>query len=799
MAFNFKNIFTHSANGETGVLSATPSNEGRSPFLMGDNAEPGAEPAPQAMGFPGFVNTGNGQGAGFTPINQQVFGAQPGPQRSMGGGGPMTSPFSMGAAPTITVGQVMPSLPLEVVRANGAPMDQPINIPQHVLAAAAHEGGVPLFEIFRVCPGLFQVAISPADHRRVQLAGLAGRGPTAPPPLGPPPSPFSMSPSDHGQASAASPFSAFQPAGTTDQSSAPSSRPVGALPPKRPEGVPPAIPTQSDFAAPPALQLPTYGAFPGSEPAQNAAGALSFGSPTPQNASSAPSASPFSAQQSAFGSPPQSNPQDRPGAFPAFPTARPESQPLRPPPSGASPLASFDSMTPPPAGGALPPSSFSFGGNPQGAPPAVPRPQMPPAPHPHVGMPKPASATYAMPPAQATTQDLAEFSLSSLVKAHSPQDLGFDPSFIPSWITTKISSHLVCQQSSGETKVELGVIIDGTDESFRPVIAHGKRDFRVALPINEVFHSLPQLNGLGSPNGRLSAAYPAAPEPAPQPEAPKPHVSAHSSMASNPGPSRPINFQPENLFGNLFPSQPSAAFAPPPPPAVSLVTPALGSWQDSAAPDPLFRENALPVTPPQRAPEPPAQTATAMPKFEMPSWDPTPQPHQTAVAPAQQTPALPFIPTFATPPTHAPETGQGMSSLSANGQVPMNRDQLMLRAMLGVAGPVSKADVVRHFAALPGVDACFYVAGQEVITHGQSSLSGAAFQRQAANVAKGIQAIAQVSGLDVTEPFTFDSADKSITFMVQEQFVLALLHADRNPVAGLKEKVAVLCKELAAM
>jgi hypothetical protein len=66
-------------------------------------------------------------------------------------------------------------------------------------------------------------------------------------------------------------------------------------------------------------------------------------------------------------------------------------------------------------------------------------------------------------------------------------------------------------------------------------------------------------------------------------------------------------------------------------------------------------------------------------------------------------------------------------------------------------------------------------------------------------VAKGIQAIAQVSGLDVTEPFTFDSADKSITFMVQEQFVLALLHADRNPVAGLKEKVAVLCKELAAM
>ena len=795
MAFNFKNIFTPGANGETGVLNATSSSEVRSPFLMGDHAEPGSELPPQAMGFPGFGSPS--QSPGFKPINEQVFGAQPEPQRSMGGGGPVTSPFSMGASPTITVGEVMPSLPVEVVRANGAPMDQPINIPQHVLDAAAHEGGVPLFEIFRVCPGLFQVAISPADHRRVQLPRFAARGPVAPPPSAPPPSPFSMGQADHGQVPGASPFATFQPSGGVDQGSAPSSRPVGALPPRRPEGVPPAIPTQSDFAAPPALQLPTFGAFPGAgAPAPAAHGSDA----APPNFASAPGASPFSAQPSAFGFPPQGNPQDRPGAFPAFPTARPESQSVSPPAPGASPFASFDSMppSPPPSGSAFPPSGFSFGGNPQGNPPPTSRPLNPPAAQAGLaGLAQSAPPAFAMPPAQANPQDSVEFSLSSLVKGHSPQDLGFDPSFIPSWITTKLPSHLVRQQGAGEAKVELGVIIDGTDESFRPVIAHGKRDFRVALPINEVFHSLPQVNGLSNPTGRLSAAYPAAPEPAQQPAPPTPQAAPAPSMGSNPGPSQPINFQPQNLFGNLFPAQSSPAPASPPTPAAPPANPALGSWQNSAAPDPLFREQATP--PPQRAPEPPAQAtlAPAMPKFEMPSWEPTPQPQQTPVT--HQPPAPPAFPTFGSPQSHAPEIGQGMRSFSVSAQAPMGRDQLMLRAMLGVAGPVSKADVVRHFAALPGVEACFYVAGPEVLTHGQSSPSGAVFQRQAADMATGIQAIAQVSGLDVTEPFTFDSPERSITFMVQEPFVLALLHTDRNPVAGLKEKVAVLCKELAAM
>ena len=314
----------------------------------------------------------------------------------------------------------------------------------------------------------------------------------------------------------------------------------------------------------------------------------------------------------------------------------------------------------------------------------------------------------------------------------------------------------------------------------------------MALPINEVFHSLPQANNAGNPTSKLAAAYPAASTPAPAFEpSPAPALRPESST-----PPQPVNFQPQNLFGNLFPGSPTPEAPQTQPPALAAQP---GAWQSAGAPEPLFRDSGplraaaprgmdFPQTTQQPQPAPASQHA---PMPEAPAWAPVSAP------PAQPAPQASFpqaVPSFSAP--SAP-----MRAVSSPAPAPMGgaANQLMLRALLGASGPLSKQDVVRHLANLPGAEACFFANGPETLTEGGSSQEGSAFLQRAADVARGIQAIALASGVDTSEPFAFESSSRTITFMVQGSCVLALLHKDRSPVAGLREKVAVLCKELAAM
>jgi len=71
-----------------------------------------------------------------------------------------------------------------------------------------------------------------------------------------------------------------------------------------------------------------------------------------------------------------------------------------------------------------------------------------------------------------------DISLAAVLKGQTPQDLGFDPNFIPAWINTKLPAATVRQQlSSGQVVIDLGSIIDGTENTFRTVIAHGRREY----------------------------------------------------------------------------------------------------------------------------------------------------------------------------------------------------------------------------------------------------------------------------------------------------------------------------------
>ncbi|MEI6536647.1 MAG: hypothetical protein WCN98_14980, partial [Verrucomicrobiaceae bacterium] len=84
------------------------------------------------------------------------------------------SPFApAGTNPSsgLTVGDLLPGLPMDVSRNSSLSPLQPIVLPEAILESALRSGRatVPIFELFRACPAMFQMPVSPHDPREVPL------------------------------------------------------------------------------------------------------------------------------------------------------------------------------------------------------------------------------------------------------------------------------------------------------------------------------------------------------------------------------------------------------------------------------------------------------------------------------------------------------------------------------------------------------------------------------------------------------------------------------------------------------
>jgi len=422
------------------------------------------------------------------------------------------SPFSVaGATPTnapLTVGDVINQMPHEVVRAGALPAEQPLSLPPVLLENALRSGAaaLPLFELYRVCPALFQVPISPQDPRFVplpaaklpgliaQARGGQGAAPAPAQAASSSPSPFSIT--------AAAPAPAPSPFQMAPQQGAASASSAQAFP-------------MSPFAA----------VSPGFASAANAPSPASpfAAAPQPQQPAAA-AASPFSLGGGAGGSP-FSMPQE-PAALP-FPAAAPAPASLFGPAAGSNPA--------PPASQRSISSLFT------------PQPQVSAAmaPAPAVDTPLPATMNAATPPAApapmaAFSQQqpmapastaapasggapaaagIAKLGFAAVLSGYSVEELGFNPAMVPAWLTTNVAASTLHEQiASGSVTMELGALIDGvSDLGFRNTLIAAKRGFQVRLPQNEVFHALtsaapaPVATPFGSSNQAEAAPRPAAP------------------------------------------------------------------------------------------------------------------------------------------------------------------------------------------------------------------------------------------------------------------------------------------------
>ena len=1102
MAFSIRNIFQKGASQENAPGGAAQNGLGDFQGFGGAAAAVASPPAS------GKAEAGIGFGSSIFKVRDQEEDMQGQPVSSRPGGSPF-SPFGAPDSVSLTVGDLLPRLPPELVRGGGVANDQPVAISPQALEAALADGSlaVPVFEVYRVCPVLFQVPISPQDPRMVQLpqnklvALMTNRGGIAQQPQA---SPFGAAPTGAG-----SPFTISQPSAEGPQNSPTGGlRPAGALPPRRPAGVPPAMAVAPSEYTPAALQLPgqdaanalgaavspfSFQPAAGSPFAQQgpgpAASPFSAGAPSPftggapsaqppyhQGLSSmtsllssqsspvtdpelggdpgaaapaspygmphaaaspfAPSAhspQPFAGQPSPFaqspmgGSPFAAQPQGSPFAaqpqagaspFAEGPSSSGGSPFGAPPPLGASPFASQSpggspfsatpasevprvSQPPPLPGGspfasqpggaspfaADPAGASPFASQPAGASPFASQPagaspfasqpagaspfasqpagaspfaaqpagaspfasqpadEPPSAPQaegaslftplpsgaspfampaasasPFSSQPSPMASPFAAPAAEAprfvpasvasfeptprqgmgeqgklgavpfssppaaptplptfslpplssgSTRPMpgpssykhdenVDISLAAVLKGQSPTDLGFDPNFIPAWINTKLPSGLIREQlPSGQVLLDLGQIIDGTEATFRMVIAHGKREYKVRVPANEIFHLLPPVAGnvVEQAPAPLTSFLPAMPEPpapvavaAPVAPTPTPCIAIPTPAPVPSGPPaassiiQPIGFQ-------LPFSSPMPARAPEPPAPEQISVPAapesrplgqakvqpmvsfdpfasnVGDWggvtqtayfepnRAGDVPEGLGSEQLFSPAPP--SPAPTSSPVAAPSPFPPAPLAPVPQapilprpvednPFMAVPVPAPALKAAPapsaFAPAQVAAPAHAvaaPVMPKGPSI--SLGAVTGDKEQMLLRALLGAADRLTPDAVVELASRLPGVLAAVAVMGNTTITHGGADKPAQDFQSHAVDTARSMQSLASLIGFEGAETLSITSGDRLITFSFADALAFGVLHADREPASGLRDKITLIGRELAAM
>lgn len=436
------------------------------------------------------------------------------------------SPFSVaGATPTnapLTVGDVINQLPPEVARAGALPLEQPLSLPPALLENALRSGqaALPLFELYRVCPALFQMPISPQDPRLVplpaaKLPGLIaqareGQGGTVPPALAAPasaaPSPFSLA------AAAPSPFqmaASAAPAAASTAQAFPMSPFAAASPGFATTDAPPAA---SPFSIKPAAEPPPPSPF------------SMLSAAAPQQAQPTASGSPFSLGGAAGGSPFGMPKEPAASPFASAPAQAPAS-----PFSAAAEASSAPAVAQPSITSLFTPKSTSVTTNPPAEvfaaamKEAVP----PPAPAPAFAFSQPQPMTpTAAPAAVGNTAGVVKMGFAAVLSGYRLEELGFNPAMVPAWLTTNIPASTLNEQvASGSVMMELGALIDGVaDLGFRNTLTAANRDFQVRLPQNEVFHALTSMGAAPAAPAAFGGTIPVETAPRQTPPANNPFV-----------------------------------------------------------------------------------------------------------------------------------------------------------------------------------------------------------------------------------------------------------------------------------
>lgn len=372
------------------------------------------------------------------------------------------SPFAPVASEQFTIRELIMLLPPQLVRTESMPGDQPLALPLELLQGSLQQGRPSLWlsQIYSACPFLFNRQVQPGEDVEIVLPYqkvkrmLEGGAPVA--------SPFNAvappSRVDSPSARAGSPF--LQNGGQENAVASPFAV-------RAPEAAPEdevLSPFSSESLAPPEPPAPPQNPFQRMEAA-----------PSPAR----PATSPFHLVSPAAA--PSQPPIQTPGV-PVMPMSTPS--PFAPAGNGKARTAPVAvAVRPKP----VPTDLNPF--DPFSAPTPFPVATAPPSP---VVTPDPPAAAERVPTGPMPAGGEIRVSLLALLRDVAANDLGFDPSAVPSHVEALLPLDAVTPQlATGRVEISVEELRQGVEERFRAAFARAHPGLRLVVPLSEIFRSLP--------------------------------------------------------------------------------------------------------------------------------------------------------------------------------------------------------------------------------------------------------------------------------------------------------------------
>lgn len=492
----------------------------------------------------------------------------------------------------------------------------------------------------------------------------------------------------------------------------------------------------------------------------------------------------------------------RPPSMPPPPSLPVQTSPvaIRPPGDGTDQPLSFRASPPPPPSVKLPPPSFA----PQ-------RPSFPPPSFPATPPGGGGGAALSVPAPVAPPDDRKiELGLAAVLRAQPASALAVEPETVPDDVRFTLPFTLVEKQlSTGRVTVPRAAFIGALPEAHREVLAADGGLTEVQIPLQEVFQNLPG-NALAMRKDQvveeIGSAYPT------------PFSQKAAEDAERLGAVAPVAPPaPEDAPGSFSPAEPAAeaaladALAPASEPEASLTpieeeseTPAeparnlpLDFDETPAQPESAPEEETPAVAPvasihpedpavepPIAAEPPPVAEALAMLESTAPGEETEP----VASPPDEPAPTAELPATNPSEPAAVPTRARGAAQDSELQTVFMTEDELDAKG------------VVRHVCQLPGVTGCavmfadgLRLAGNfpEGDTEGFSAMAPPFFKRTGH--------FATEAALGSLQAVTLYTDQGMLSFFMHADICLGVCHTGRGFLPGVREKLAIVTRELARM
>jgi hypothetical protein len=454
-------------------------------------------------------------------------------------------------------------------------------------------------------------------------------------------------------------------------------------------------------------------------------------------------------------------------------TPAPPSAPVPSPPAALPEKAAPAPQSPPVVSGPVPGpiSSAMF----------APAPELRPMPHLH-----PASATQG-------AAEKVSLSLASVLRGCKTHEIGMSPDHIPSWVKVNLPLDLIRPQLlNGKVTLRVTQVMAALEPELRNLITPSRPDLSVDLSMSELRKALPN-EPFPEPGATLP---PPAGAPMFQLFAPAPQDAAKPNA-------------PDLVFGT--PTTP-----PPVPPFFQSAPPA-----EEPSHAPAAAEGGWPLPPgsPEPEPAPVAESAELASAFsflkEDPEVDAVTPTSQSEVAveaelmtadassPVEAKPSAPVSPPARTPSVPILEPmGITKSAIRVIPPTPANQSasQMLLRALLNTDEPLDTASVAQLLACQPGIVAVVCLRdGTCLASAGNGSAEAEHFLNQAPKLHHHVQPLIQLTGSLDTETFSMNSGALVITFSLQSEITLGVLHDPRTQAPALRERITLIARSIAPL